>query len=101
MRRNFLHRDDNDDEDGSSTVSLHSDNSYVSFGIDEEFVTAIRNELKEKLAQAQMNIVEPQEPRDEDDEQPSIASDGERTWQEDEAAGYGCEQGSGVDINIR
>lgn len=90
---------ENEDED-SSTVSLRSDNSYVSFGMDEEFVTAIRNELREKLPQAQMQIMESLESRD--DESPSSCSGdayGKR-W-DDEDGEDASNQSGGVDISIR
>ncbi|XP_015588989.1 uncharacterized protein LOC107264820 isoform X3 [Cephus cinctus] len=91
---------ENEDED-SSTISLRSDNSYVSFCLDEEFVTAIRNELKEKLPRAQRTVVEAQEPHD--DDEPSIASDTaeSKRWDDDDSE-ESQEQGSGVvDISIR
>lgn len=90
---------ENEDED-SSTVSLRSDNSYVSFGMEEEFVTAIRNELREKLPQAQMQIVESLEDRD--DESPSISNDtyGKR-WDDEDNDDSSNQIGGGVDISIR
>ncbi|KAK0166354.1 hypothetical protein PV328_004780 [Microctonus aethiopoides] len=90
---------DNDDED-SSTMSLRSDNSYISFNLDEEFVAAIRNELREKLPRAQMSVVESQELRDEDE--PSLNSndiEGGKSWDEDEDTSE-CASGI-VDIAIR
>ncbi|KAJ8682704.1 hypothetical protein QAD02_018496 [Eretmocerus hayati] len=89
---------DNDDED-SSTMSMRSDNSYVSFGMDEEFVTAIRNELKEKLPHAQMSVVEVQEPQDEDE--PSIASDFDNKNWDDEAEEELADRTGIIDISIR
>ena len=90
--------DNNEDED-SSTMSLRSDNSYVSFGMDEEFVAAIRNELREKLPHAQMSVVEAQEPHD--DDEPSLVSDVDsKNWDdevEDELGDRSCV----VDISIR
>lgn len=98
----YTQRDyENEDED-SSTVSLRSDNSYVSFGIEEEFVTAIRNELKEKLPHAQMQITESLEIHDEDD-LPSISNDiYDKRWDDDENGEDLSNQISGgVDISIR
>lgn len=89
---------ENEDED-SSTVSLHSDNSYVSFGMDEEFVTAIRNELREKLPQAQMQIVESLERRD--DENISISDDAYGKRWDDEDNEDSADRSGGVDISIR
>lgn len=89
---------DNDDED-SSTMSLRSDNSYVSFGLDEEFVTAIRNELREKLPQAQMSVTESQEPRDEDE--PSLVSDVDSKNWDDDIEEELAERSGAVDISIR
>lgn len=90
---------ENEDED-SSTVSLRSDNSYVSFGIEEEFVTAIRNELREKLPQAQMQIVESLESHD--DENPTISNDAYGKQWDDEDSEDASDQISGsVDISIR
>lgn len=88
-----------EDED-SSTVSLRSDNSYVSFNMEEEFVTAIRNELREKLPQAQMQIVESLEAHD--DESSAISSDvyGKR-WDDEDGEDSADQTGGGVDISIR
>ena len=58
-----LKTDENDED--SPTVSLHSDNSHISFSLDEEFVVAIRNELREKLPHTQMSVIELPELRDE------------------------------------
>ncbi|XP_070167171.1 uncharacterized protein [Polyergus mexicanus] len=90
---------ENEDED-SSTVSLRSDNSYVSFNMEEEFVTAIRNELREKLPQAQMQIVESLEAHD--DESSTISSDmyGKR-WDDEDGEDSNDQIGGGVDISIR
>ena len=95
---------ENDDED-SSTMSLRSDNSYVSFGLDEEFVAAIRNELREKLPRAQMPVVETLDPRENENE-PSINKDGEtnKSWDDDDTdeTDENTDRGSGgVDISIR
>ncbi|KAK2576641.1 hypothetical protein KPH14_005305 [Odynerus spinipes] len=90
---------ENEEED-SSTMSLCSDNSYVSFGMEEEFVTAIRNELREKLPRAQMPIVEPSEPHDE--EISPISSDIEnKRWDDDENEDSPDRSTSSVDISIR
>nr|XP_050861656.1 rho-associated protein kinase 1-like isoform X2 [Vespula vulgaris] len=90
---------ENEEED-SSTMSLCSDNSYVSFGMEEEFVTAIRNELREKLPRAQMPVVEPSEPRDE--EISPISSDIEnKRWDDDENEESPDRSTSSVDISIR
>ncbi|XP_012525406.1 uncharacterized protein LOC105830562 isoform X2 [Monomorium pharaonis] len=87
---------ENEDED-SSTMSLRSDNSYVSFGMEEEFVTAIRNELREKLPQAQMQIVETLEVHD--DENPSISDDAYgKQWDDEDLSN---QVSGGVDISIR
>lgn len=98
-------RDGNETEDeDSSTMSLRSDNSYVSFGMDEEFVTAIRNELREKLPCAQMSVVEPLESRDDDDDDnPSVSSDVDnKQWDDDDESEESSNQGSGgVGISIR
>lgn len=88
---------ENEDED-SSTVSLRSDNSYVSFGMEEEFVTAIRNELREKLPQAQMQIVESLEAHD--DENPSL-SDDDKQWDDEDSEDLSNQVSGGVDISIR
>lgn len=90
--------DTNEDED-SSTMSLRSDNSYVSFGMDEEFVAAIRNELREKLPQAQMSIVESQEPLDEDET--SLVSDLDNKNWEDEVEDELTDRSGVIDIAIR
>ncbi|XP_011172451.2 STE20-like serine/threonine-protein kinase isoform X2 [Solenopsis invicta] len=90
---------ENEDED-SSTVSLRSDNSYVSFGMEEEFVTAIRNELREKLPQAQMQIVESLEVHD--DETPSISDDAYvKQWDDEDGEDLSNQVSGGVDISIR
>ncbi|XP_014213844.1 intracellular protein transport protein USO1-like isoform X2 [Copidosoma floridanum] len=89
--------DNNEDED-SSTMSMRSDNSYLSFGMDEEFVAAIRNELREKLPHAQMPVVEVQEPYDEDE--PSIVSDIDSKNWEDEVEDAEFRSGA-IDISIR
>lgn len=90
---------ENEDED-SSTVSLRSDNSYVSFGMEEEFVTAIRNELREKLPQAQMQIVESLEAHD--DENPSISDDAYgKQWDDEDGEDLSNQVSGGVDISIR
>ncbi|XP_044005406.1 protein PFF0380w-like isoform X2 [Aphidius gifuensis] len=65
---NIINNSNNNDDDESSTISLKSDNSYVSFHLDDEFVAAIRNELREKLPHAQMSIVEAPELHDDDDD---------------------------------
>ncbi|XP_076169719.1 uncharacterized protein LOC143147894 isoform X2 [Ptiloglossa arizonensis] len=90
-----------EDED-SSTMSLRSDNSYVSYGMEEEIVTAIRNELREKLPCAQMSVVEPLESHD-DDDNPSASSDiDNKQWDDDEDNEELSNQGSGgVGISIR
>ncbi|XP_058807838.1 uncharacterized protein LOC131673673 isoform X3 [Phymastichus coffea] len=73
--------DNNEDED-SSTMSLRSDNSYIPFNMDDEFVAAIRNELREKLPHAQMSVVEAPELRD--DDEPSLVSDVDsKNWEDD------------------
>nr|XP_033333413.1 rho-associated protein kinase 2-like isoform X3 [Megalopta genalis] len=93
----------NDEEEDSSTMSLRSDNSYVSFGMEEEFVTAIRNELREKLPCAQMSVVEPLEMHD-DDDNPSLSTDIEnKQWDDDDEDNEEMSnQGSGgVGISIR
>ncbi|KYM98032.1 PREDICTED: uncharacterized protein LOC108778065 isoform X2 [Cyphomyrmex costatus] len=90
---------ENEDED-SSTVSLRSDNSYVSFSMEEEFVTAIRNELREKLPQAQMQIVESLEAHD--DENPSISDDAYgKQWDDEDGEDLANQVSGGVDISIR
>lgn len=90
---------ENEDED-SSTVSLRSDNSYVSFNMEEEFVTAIRNELREKLPQAQMQIVESLETHD--DESSTVSSDMySKRWDDEDAEDSTDQMGGGVDISIR
>jgi len=88
---------ENEDE-GSSTVSLRSDNSYVSFGMEEEFVTAIRNELREKLPQAQMQIVESLEAHD--NESPSNDAY-DKQWDDDDNEDLSNQISGGVDISIR
>lgn len=90
---------ENEDED-SSTVSLRSDNSYMSFGIEEEFVTAIRNELREKLPQAQMQIVESLESHD--DENSSVSNDVYgKQWDDEDSEDASDQISGGVDISIR
>ncbi|XP_043523296.1 rho-associated protein kinase 1-like isoform X2 [Frieseomelitta varia] len=90
---------DIEDED-SSTMSLRSDNSYVSFDIEEEFVTAIRNELREKLPCAQMSVVEPLEAHDDDN--PSISSDIDcKHWDDDDSEDSSNQGSGGVGISIR
>ncbi|XP_076625276.1 uncharacterized protein LOC143343851 isoform X1 [Colletes latitarsis] len=90
-----------EDED-SSTMSLRSDNSYVSYGMEEEIVTAIRNELRKKLPCAQMSVVEPLECHD-DDDNPSASSDiDNKQWDDDDDNEELSNQGSGgVGISIR
>ncbi|XP_014473931.1 PREDICTED: uncharacterized protein LOC106744051 isoform X2 [Dinoponera quadriceps] len=85
-----------DEDEDSSTMSLRSDNSYVSFGIEEEFVTAIRNELREKLPQAQMQIVESLESHDD----PASDAYGKR-WDDEDGEDASDQISSGVDISIR
>ncbi|XP_011304266.1 uncharacterized protein [Fopius arisanus] len=97
LSRYSEHDDHDAEDDDSSTMSLRSDNSYVSFNLDEEFVAAIRNELREKLPRAQLAVVESQELRD--DEEPSVNS-----VHEEEASWGPNEEGSGpgnIDIAIR
>lgn len=92
---------ESEDED-TSTMSLRSDNSYVSFGMDEEFVTAIRNELREKLPCAQMSVVESLESRDDDEDNPSVSSDVDNKQWDDDDSDESSNQGSGgVGISIR
>lgn len=89
---------ENEDED-SSTVSLRSDNSYVSFGMEEEFVTAIRNELREKLPQAQMQITESLEAHDNEN---SISDDAYgKQWDDEDSEDLSSQVSGGVDISIR
>ncbi|XP_034950144.1 uncharacterized protein [Chelonus insularis] len=90
--------EENDDED-SSTMSLRSDNSYVSFNLDEEFVTAIRNELREKLPHAQMSVVESQELRDGEESTMNLSENETKTWGDDEETSEN--EGSNIDIAIR
>lgn len=90
--------DNNEDED-SSTMSLRSDNSYVPFSMDDEFVAAIRNELREKLPQAQMSVIEAQELRD--DDEPSIVSDVDSKNWDDELEDELADRTGVVDISIR
>lgn len=93
---------ENEDED-SSTVSLRSDNSYVSFGMEEEFVTAIRNELREKLPQAQMHIVESLERHDDDDDEnlPIPCDVYGKRWDDEDSDDSSNQMSGGVDISIR
>lgn len=88
---------ENEDED-SSTVSLRSDNSYVSFNMEEEFVTAIRNELREKLPQAQMQIVESLEAHDDESSTIDLY---DKQWDDEDAEDSTDQIGGGVDISIR
>ncbi|CAD1469600.1 unnamed protein product, partial [Heterotrigona itama] len=89
-------KNENDIEDeDSSTMSLRSDNSYVSFDIEEEFVTAIRNELREKLPCAQMSVIEPLEAHDND---PSIDC---KHWDDDDSEDSSNQGSGGVGISIR
>ncbi|KOX77354.1 Serine/threonine-protein kinase LMTK1 [Melipona quadrifasciata] len=94
-------KNENDIEDeDSSTMSLRSDNSYVSFDIEEEFVTAIRNELREKLPCAQMSVIEPLEAHDDDN--PSISSDIDcKHWDDDDSEDSSNQGSGGVGISIR
>ncbi|CAK9833376.1 Serine/threonine-protein kinase LMTK1 [Anthophora retusa] len=88
------------EDDNSSTVSLHNDNFYVSFDIEEELVTAIRNELREKLSCAQMSIVEPVEIHDDDN--PSISCDiDSKQWDDDDSEESSNQGSGGVGISIR
>ncbi|XP_017892455.1 STE20-like serine/threonine-protein kinase isoform X3 [Ceratina calcarata] len=98
--REERNEDENEDED-SSTMSMRSDNSYVSFDIEEEFVTAIRNELLEKLPCAQMAVVEPLEAHD-DDDNPSVSSDMDgKQWDDDDSEESSNQGSGGVGISIR
>ncbi|XP_063995899.1 rho-associated protein kinase 1-like isoform X2 [Diachasmimorpha longicaudata] len=94
------HDDHEGEDDDSSTMSLRSDNSYVSFNLDEEFVAAIRNELREKLPRAQLAVVESQELRDEEEPSVNSVQDTDTTsWgsnEEQESSGPG-----NIDIAIR
>ena len=97
MAKDYWIEEENDED--SSTVSLHSENSYVSFSLDEEFVAAIRNELREKLPQTQMSVIELPDLRDEDE--PSICSDRDsNNWDDDDLPDL-TNRPSGVDISIR
>ncbi|XP_029032499.2 STE20-like serine/threonine-protein kinase isoform X1 [Osmia bicornis bicornis] len=100
-RSERIHEKENihEDDEDSSTMSLRSDNSYVSFEIEEEFVTAIRNELREKLPCAQMSVVEPLETHDDDH---PMSNDIENKWDDDDDNEDSSNQGSGgVGISIR
>ncbi|XP_043290011.1 uncharacterized protein [Venturia canescens] len=100
--RENINEINDDNEEDSSTMSLKSDNSYVSFGLDEAFVTAIRNELTEKLPRAQMPVVEALDPHDET-ETATASINPETTakhWGEDEEIDSSPERSS-VDISIR
>nr|CAD7406279.1 unnamed protein product [Timema cristinae] len=57
-------------KDSKCDDSNNSENSYVSFTLDEEFVTAIRNELREKLPLAQQHSED-----EEDDSCDELATD--------------------------
>nr|XP_012137748.1 PREDICTED: rho-associated protein kinase 2-like [Megachile rotundata] len=92
-----VHENEVEDED-SSTMSLRSDNSYVSFDIEEEFVTAIRNELREKLPCAQMSVVEPLETHDDDN---PISNDISNKWDDDDNEDSSNQGSGGVGISIR
>lgn len=87
-------------EEDSSTMSLKSDNSYVSFGLDEAFVTAIRNELTEKLPRAQMPVVEALDPHDEAEATSINPETTSKSWGEDDDIEENPERSS-VDISIR
>ncbi|KOC60142.1 Serine/threonine-protein kinase LMTK1 [Habropoda laboriosa] len=88
------------EDDNSSTMSLHNDNFYVSFDIEEELVTAIRNELREKLSCAQMSIIEPVEAHDDDN--PSVSSDiDSKQWDDDDSEESSNQGSGGVGISIR
>ena len=90
----------NPEDEDSSTMSLRSDNSYVSFAMDEEFVNAIRNELREKLPHAQTNVIEAPDPHEEDD--PSLASDVDsKNWDDEVAENELGERNDAIDISIR
>lgn len=84
-----------EDED-SSTMSLHSDNSYVSFDIEEEFVTAIRNELREKLPCAQMSVIESLEAHDDDN--PISRDIDSKHWDDDDSEESSNQGGVGISI---
>ncbi|XP_012284175.1 uncharacterized protein LOC105701736 isoform X2 [Orussus abietinus] len=96
MRGDEEEDEDEDEEEDSSTVSPRSDNSCVSLGTEEDFVAAIRNELREKLPRAQMSVVEAQEPRREDEEPVISSLSDTRRWEEDEEG----EDASAIDIAI-
>ncbi|XP_012261877.2 uncharacterized protein LOC105689443 isoform X2 [Athalia rosae] len=91
-----------DSQDGlGSTESLHSDNSYISFGLEDEYVVAIRKELSEKLPHAQMPVEETREPCDSRDltKEDEMNITDHQNWNDEEGQ---TEQGSGVvDISIR
>ncbi|CAG5092807.1 Protein of unknown function [Cotesia congregata] len=90
---------DNDDDEDSSTMSLRSDNSYVSFNLDEEFVAAIRNELQEKLPRAQMSIVESQELRDDEVSAVNLSENEKKSWEYEDDKNE--RESSNIDIAIR
>lgn len=77
-------------------MSLHSDNSYVSFDIEEEFVTAIRNELREKLPCAQMSVIEPLEAHDDDN--PISRNIDSKHWDDDDSEESSNQGGVGISI---
>nr|CAD7598297.1 unnamed protein product [Timema genevievae] len=58
-------------KDSKCDDSNNSENSYVSFNLDEEFVTALRNELREKLPLAQQHS----EDEEEDDSCDELVAD--------------------------
>nr|CAD7262954.1 unnamed protein product [Timema shepardi] len=55
-------------KDSKCDDSNNSENSYVSFTLDEEFVAAIRNELREKLPLAQQHSEDEEDDEDAEDE---------------------------------
>lgn len=67
----------------------------------QEFVTAIRNELMEKLPQAQMYITEPQEPLEDDLSLNSDMERGQHWAEDDEELSDIADRADSIDVSIR
>jgi hypothetical protein len=63
--------------------SSNSDNSYVSFSLDEEFVSAIRNELRDKLPFTCQQSEEEEEEEEEDEEEDEVSDTEDDLLQEE------------------
>lgn len=87
----YLHPPQSHEEAGAEPIS-GNDSSYFSFSLDEEFVNAIRNELREKLPCAQM-------PREES--QPQLSDEEEHSDQDLDSEDLPSAERTSITINYK